>query len=272
MDKAKVLKRSKNLAKIKGIIVIAKFYTIQKLAKSDKTRNHHYKIAETTKDILGFSQNQYRISTRISKKIKEKIKHKKIWLFITVPSILIKTSHKKLENILMNGFDIENDKIIVVGAPGIKFVKSNNLDIYAEFEHFNESSENVIGLINNIIINSLFDSVMIVSNTPKMKTEAYQLFPIEHNEQIKKDLNKMRFYYSLPETIVNITNTYVSNIIEGIYNESKIFFYKEKLIKYEGSIKNIDKKILFLKLELNKLNRKIETEEMILVKQIAKRA
>lgn len=268
MDRAKLIKRVKNLEKIKGIVEIAKFDTLQKLAHAQKIKDHHYESATIAKKIILFSKEKFYISNKLLQK-KNNLIDRTLWIYITIPSKLIKVSYDKFNRMLNANFNKELDEIIAVGSPAIEWSKNNKFKIYKEFENLNDSGSLVANLINYVVFSKEFSSIKIVANTPFIKEEPFQLFPIENENFDKKEFAKVKFYHSLSSNIANISNTYVENTIEGIFQETYRLFYKEKLIKHEGSITNIDDRMFNLKKELNKIERKKDTEEMIQITQLA---
>lgn len=272
MDKAKVIKRVNNLKKIKGIVEIAKFDTLQKLSKAKEVKAHHYKMAELSAEVLNFAKSKYKISSLINRKADEKRTKGTLWVYVTMTSNLIKTSYEHFDHMIDAGFNPETDKLIVVGKPAIKFAAKRKYDILLQEDDIKHSVKNVSSVVNEALTNKLFKTILIVANTRSIKNEPYQLYPLKKiDDKKKKAFSKTKFYFSIVETIINISASYVENTLNGIYQETYINFYKEKLVRHEGSLKNIDERVDKLKSEINKIHRKEETEEMIQVTQMAKR-
>lgn len=272
MDKAKVIKRVNNLKKIKGIVEIAKFDTLQKLAKANEVKDHHYKMAEISSEVLNFARSKYHISTLINRKAHERQVKGTLWVYVTMTSELIKSSYEHFDQMISQGFNPDEDKIIVIGKPAIKFANKKKYDVLLQEENINLSIKTVSSVVNEALTNKLFSKILIVANTKKIRTEPFQLFPLKAlPKEKKKAYVKTKFYFSIIETIINISASYVENNLHGIYQEAYINFYQEKLVRHEGSLKNIDERIEKLNSEKNKIHRKEETEEMIQVSQLTKR-
>lgn len=272
MDKAKVIKRVNNLKKIKGIVEIAKFDTLQKLTKAKEIKDHHYKMAELSSEVINFARSKYRIASLINRKTHEKKVKGTLWVYVTMTSNLIKTSYEHFDHMIASGFNPEFDKLIVVGKPAIKFAKKRKYDVLLQEEDIEHSIKNVAAVLNESLTNKLFSKILVVANTRSIKNEPFKLYPLkEIDKEKKKAYTKTKFYFSIVETIINISASYVENTLSGIYQEAYINFYKEKLVRHEGSLKNIDERVAKLKSEINKIHRKEETEEMIQVTQMTKR-
>lgn len=272
MDKAKVIKRVTNLNKIKGIVEIAKFDTLQKLAHARKVRGHHEKMSILSKEIITFAKNKYHLSALINRKYHEKQVKGNLWVYVTMTSSLIKASYEHFDSMISKDFNPSEDQIIVIGAPAIKFADRKGYDVLFKKDEIDHSSSEVSTIVNDALTNRLFSNIYIVANTKSTKDKPFKLFPIETDKkQSKKKFKNTKFYFSIIDSIINISASYVENSLHGIYQESYINFYQEKLVRHEGSLKNIDERIDKLKSQINKIHRKEETEEMIQVSQMTKR-
>lgn len=275
MDRSKAIKRISNLEKVKGIIEIAKFDTLQKLAEADRVKKYHYEIAEVSKQVIAYSKSKFHLSNKLTKNWLNGNRDKnQLFIYITIPSDLLSISYERLENILDNEFDWDLDKLITVGEPALQYAKKRKLKPVYHYETLDTDLFKLVSLVTNMLNSNEINEVCVVANTKHIKTHSYVMFPIEPDPESKdkyKNMDKMKFYYSLSEVIEFISNSYFENILEGIYKEAYREFYKEKLVRHESSITATEEKIKELKMELHKVRRKKETEEMIQVSQIAKR-
>lgn len=267
MDKSKVKKRLVNLNKIMSIVQIAKFDTMQKLSKTSKNLQHHYEIAKISREVLTFVKGIYgKLWDNKPKKFK------KVWIFISVGSPLIKTSYEKHFKIFLENFDKQKDFIIPIGPPAQLFAKKNEYKIYKEYDDVEGKEEELAYILLKGMQKNEIHEVQIVAKIKKVNDKPYKIFPLTENEkETKLKLKKYSFSSSLKEITENIPIPYFKNILSGIIQENLFHFYTEKLIRHENSIKNIEEKIIELKSDLNKENRKKETEDMINVSQRAKR-
>lgn len=262
MNKEKILKRLKGLEKVRWIIEIAKIDTLQKLAQSTSIANHHYESADIFKEIMTFSINKLNLKNKYLAKTNEQ--KPKLFIYISIPSNLIKMSHDKLNNLLVQNINSETDDVIAIGNEALEFsqkkgyrILHSNLDL--------KHADQVISIINHAIAKNTYESIGVIALTPEIKNKPLNIFPIYQAEKSKKDWNNYTFYYSLANNFDNIANTYVVNILSAIYYESYRVFYKKKLLKHEDSLKNIDQKLEYWQKEIHKINRKIETEELVRV-------
>ena len=273
MDKAKVIKRINNLNKIRGIVEIAKFDTLQKLSNAKKTKSHHDKLSTVSKNIISFARSKYHLSALINRKQHERDVTAKLWVYVTMTSNLIKTSYEHFDSMISKEFNHAEDQILAIGSPAIKFAKNKKMNTLFESEDIDANSKEIAILLNDALTNKKYSKIYIVANTKSTRNEPFQLYPIKDmNKDAKKEFKNTKFYFSIIDSIINISASYVENTLSGIYQESYINFYQEKLIRHEGSIKNIDERVAKLKSEMNKIHRKEETEEMILVSQITRKA
>lgn len=272
MNKAKVKKNIVNLKKIKEIIQISKFDTLQKLNKETKVSDTYLEMALSAKALIDFAYSTYKIK---EKRVKNKI-NKTLWVYVTPDLELMSISNAKFEKIIKNNFDKENDIIISLGDKAEKFVKRENLN--PEFSsQTTKGHENALAVsIWTFIIKGIVSSVKFVINTPKIKEEAITIFPMHNLNLDTKKLNlrinkHYKFYPSINTSLISITQIYIFRIVHALIKESQYLHLKEKLIRHEASIKSVDAKMELKIRDMNKLNRKQETEELILVSQIAKR-
>lgn len=258
MNKDKILKKIKNLEKVKGIVEIAKVDTMKKLANVSSITSHHYESAKLAQEIMTFAT--YKLHLKYNQKNLQKLP--KLFIYISIPSNLIKMSHDQLNKILLKMFDPSKDKIVTIGKPAFEFAKQQNFQILKSYDELEKIYE-LISIINHAIAFQNYQEIQVIAMSQQFKNQALKIFPIIQQDKKQKIFDSSKFYYSLSENFENIANTYVVNTIKGIYNEAYKVFFKQKLLKHEEALKSIDEKAEFWKIAINKINRKIETEEMV---------
>lgn len=272
MQKAKIVKRVENLKKIRGIAEISKFDALRKLSQLNKVKDHHYEIAKQSVDILSFARRKYRLSSLIDHKIQNKGQKGKLWIYITITSGVLNSPYGQFEKLIKDRINPLEDKIVAVGHKAITFAEEKGYKILHKLDDERENLRDLVSLVNHIIMSDEYKEIVVVANTPKIKSEPYKIYPItETPKEELKYLKKTKFYFSIIDSVVNISNNYIENILKGIYEEAYMTYYKEKFVRHEGSIKNIDERISYLKSEITKTGRKNDTESMIQSSQVAKR-
>lgn len=272
MNKAKVKKNISNLKKIKEIIEISKFDTLQKLQNATKISDTYLEMALSAKDLIDFANEKYNIK---EKKIKSKT-GKSLWVYVTPDEELMSISNSKFERMIKEGFDAERDSIIALGDKAVKFAHKHMINIEYEAVTSSGLEDLVATSIASSIASGEVAKVNFVINSPKLIDSPITVYPMsELNVSHKYDGihvdKKYSFYPSITQSLESLSRIYIFRITNALIKETQYFHLKEKLIRHEGSIKNVDDKIEEKTREMNKINRKNETEELILVSQIAKR-
>ena len=272
MNKAKVKKNIANLKKIKEIIEISKFDTLQKLQKASKISDTYLEMAISAKGLIDFANSTYKIK---NKDFKAKT-NATLWVYVTPDTELMSVSNAKFERIIKNEIDIENDLIIALGDKATKFASENNLNISFADKTSHGHEDTIATSIGTSIIMGLISTVKFVINSPKVIDKSITIYPLSElnikvkDQEINVDKN-YKFFPSIAHSLKSLTQIYIYRMVYALIKESQYFHLKEKLIRHEGSIKSVDSKIEEKIRDMNKLNRKVETEELILVSQIAKR-
>ena len=273
MTKAKVQKKISNLKKIKEIIQISKFDTLQKLQKSIEISDTFLEMGMMAKELITFAEKQYKIKAH-----KIKGKQATLWILITPESELLSTSSAKFKNIIREEFNRDADMLVSLGQEAFDFseLEKDIRTIYKNDKVDSSVEGKVSSLISSLLITGKVSNVKFVLNSPKVGGHPINIFPInELNIDVKTDSIKVdshyKFFPSLTQALNSLTNIYISRMTYGLIEEAKSFHLKEKLIKHEGAIKNVEERVKKMSMDLRKIARKDETEELILVTQIAKR-
>lgn len=272
MTKAKIDKKLANLIKIKEIIRVSKFDTLQKLEKAMKISDTFIQMGLMAKNLIKFAEEHYKIKAH---QIKDN--HKTVWVLITSESEMLSTSTAKFQNMVEEGFDPNLDMLIALGDEAQGFAERTNFRTIFKSPEVNPVIENkVSSLISSLISAKRATHVKFVLNSPKVGNHPISVFPIEDLnidtkfEDIAID-KKYKFFPSITVALNSLTSIYISRITQGLIEEAKTFHLKEKLIKHEGALTNVDERIKKVRMQRQKLVRKHETEELILVTQVAKR-
>jgi hypothetical protein len=127
-----------------------------------------------------------------------------------------------------------------------------------------------------MVLSNEVDKITFLLDSSRSTKGRINIFPIEELDikysNSSKILNeKQVFYPSIISCIDTLLSIYVSKITHALIIETRFYYLKEKLIKNENSIKNIDKLIDLKQKEVNKANIKKNTEELIFMTQLAKR-
>ena len=273
MNKSKVIKGIKNLEKIREIIEISKFDTLNKLKQATAISNSFFEFAMISKELIDFANKKY----KLGKEFRPKKNAKTLWVYMTSPSELMSVNQSKYSKMLKEHFNPETDILIALGAKAIKDSSKYGFKTIFEDSKINKHTDNhVPALLSQLVFSGEVASIRFIINCPKVSDEPVDIYPIsslnlKYEVKTPNITRKYKFYPSIQEAIKNLANIYISKISTALIMESKHFQLKEKLIRHEASIKSVDKKIKLKTSDMNKLNRKMETEELILVSQIAKR-
>ncbi|MCK5807118.1 MAG: hypothetical protein KAG91_01840 [Mycoplasmataceae bacterium] len=273
MNKAKVIKSIRNLEKIREIIEISKFDTLNKLKQATEISNSFFEMGMIARDLVNFANKKY----RLGKEVKPKKNSKTLWVYMTSPSELMSVNQSKYSKMLKENFNPETDLLVAIGEKAIKDSSRYGFKTIFEDSKVNkEIDTSVPALLSELVFSGEVSSIRFIINSPKGSNEPINIYPMsslnfKYEADTPKIDKKYKFYPSIKEATKVLANIYISRISTALIMESKQFQLKEKLIRHEGSIKSVDEKIKSKTADMHKLNRKVETEELILVTQIAKR-
>jgi len=272
MNTIKIDKHIKNLKRLKGIIEISKFDTINKLKNVQKTKNNTMERAMICRNLLETGIKKFHLSHSIDpvKKVGD------IFIYITLPLSLMDTSNAKYEKIILKEFNRETDEIILIGEPAIEFGRKN----YFNPIYMNESLDNeafaISSIVSRINLGQKKYGVKIVASSSLIGKTSLTIYPLEEFEVEEKGPNvdySVLKYESNPLALIDrLAFTYLYNIIYGLIKDIHYFYLKEKLAKHEASLDSVDSKIELETRKLRKTKRNAETEEMILISQVAQRS
>ena len=272
MDKQKKINQINNLNRLKEIVEISKFDTLQKLERANKISKRFLDVALVSKKILSFIKNKY----KLSKNDRKNTKKRKIWVFITPEKELISANVFKFSKILSKEFDKENDYLICVGFAACEFAVKNSYETIYSSKKISNAGTGIGNLLTKMVLGDEISKITFLCDSLRSKKGKIDIFPLEklNINYYKKDeliINKQIFYPSINSCVNTLLNLYFSKIAKALIIEKSFYYLKEKLIKNENSIKNIDKLIEEKQREINKDIRKKTTEDLVFMSQIAKR-
>lgn len=261
-----------NLTKIREIIEISKFDTMQKLQRAIKTSDTFIEFAFYAKNLINFVSEKYKISGQA---FKDK-ENRTLWVYATSEKEIMSSIDIKFQKMIDEGFNKSKDYIIALGEEAVNHSEKMGLRSVYKNRTLDDVEDKVASIINSMYLLKHVSFVKFIVNSPKVIDSPITILPISKlNIQSKDSLldfnKKYSIYPSITESLKSLTQTYIYQMSSGLLKEAKYYHLKEKLVKNEESLKSIDDKVDRLKKDIIKINRKEETEEMILVSQIAKR-
>ena len=272
MNVAKVKKNIANLKKIKDVINISKFDTLHQLQTTSKITNTFFDMAMISKGLVEFAEKKYPIISALNSKNK---KNKTVWIFATVHSSMFASSYVDQEAQIRKGFNVEYDSLMVIGEHAIKFAQKSGFKTIYKSKTIDQSLEELPSIISSLHNQKIMTRLKFVSNSSQNLEKPITIIPmrdlnIKHNT-VTGIGGKYKFLPSLSVSLGHLSEIYVERLIEGLSRDVKYFHLKEKLLRAEEALKSVDKKIEEKTREMRKMLRKIETEELTMVSQVAKR-
>jgi len=271
MNTTKIEKRIKNLKRLKEIIEISKFNTINKLKSVQKTMNNTMERAVICKKLLENGIKKFHILDNVDPKKKVG----DIFIYISLPSALMDISNVKYETMILKEFNRETDEIILIGEPAITFGGKNNFKPIYMNDSLEDQAFAISSIISRINLGKKQYGVKIVATSSLIGNTPLIVYPLD---SFKSNVNgpdinysKLRYEPNPLMMMDRLAFTYLYNIIYGLIKDINYFYLKEKLTKHESSIDSINQKLEQQIRILRKTKRNDETEEMILITQVAKR-
>ncbi len=272
MNLLKKQRKINNLKKIYDIVEISKFSTINELNKAIQISETAFEMAFVAKSIFELAKNKYKIKNKFITNQKDL---PNVWVFATLPSTLLSTSYERYMKVIEKGFRKDKDIMIAIGSIAVEFAKEKKYQIILESDTMHNHSHVVSATISNLFINNQVNQVKFVLNSSKIEDKEITILPldklsIKRTKQQKLDV-RTKFYPSMVHSLETTMTIYINRISAALLKEGEYFYLKEKLLRHETSLKSIDDRVAEKTKEVNKIRRKIETEEMILITQNAKR-
>lgn len=267
------LKRDlEKLNKILEIMEVSKFNTIQKLKNAIKISDTLTEISLIARSIIMFSTNNYWIKNKISKTMKN---DSTVFVFITLPKSLLSTSYDRYEKMILQNYKNGIDKFIAIGEPAIEFAKKNNITPIFSATNPDDAINSVSSVLTGLHLKEEINRIAFVSTSPKVSTEPAIAMPLSEvnfsTEKFDDFIDKnYKFYPSIIEDLEKLSSLYISRISKAFLQEAKIYFLKDKLVHHEESINSINDLIAKKNKLMKKEKRKMETEDLIFMNQIAK--
>lgn len=274
MNLVQTKKSIEKLKKIRNIVGVSKFLTLQEISKATKISKNSLEMSSIARDIFMSAHEKYHLNVHYIKGVAHK---PKLYIYITFPKTLLSSSYDKIEKELLSRFEIGKDKIITIGEIAEDFAKKYNIQSEYHIKEFSEFAVHKISaLITHFYETSKVSEVSYVLHTSRNEDGILTILPlsklnIETRQAEEKVFSQNRFYPSIVEAMDNIKKVYVLQNTTAILHEAKYFHLKEKLLRHEESLSSIDKRIYERTRDLTKASRKIQTEELILIFQNVKR-
>lgn len=262
------------LKKVRNIVGVSKFLTLQEISKATKISKNALEVSALARDIFVSAHKKYHLNLNY---IKASSKGVKLYIYITFPKSLLSSSYERIEKELLKEFKHGQDKLITVGPIAESFAKKHHIETEYHLDSFDAHSiQKVSALVSHLFDTKKVSQVNYVLQTQRNDRGILTILPvsllnIESTPVEDKIVSKYKFYPSLVETMENIQKIYVLQNTTAIFHEAQYFYLKEKLLRHEESLTNIDEKIIERSREVIKLQRKIQTEELILISQNVKR-
>lgn len=272
MKKAGIQKNIKNLKKIRDILEISKFDTLHKLKEATKISDTYLKMALSARDLILFVEKEF--SLKVNKH--KSPKNSALWIYITPESELLSVSNAKSERIILRDYDPKKDKMVALGEKAVKFANSHNFELEFFDKHPANHEDSLANTIAAEIVTGNVNEVKFMFNSPKVDDHPIIIHPISEFS-VKMDYKKLKlskdysFYPSINGSIDSLTEIFIYRVVYAFIRETQFVYLKEKLLRHESSIKNVDERISIQMKLIRKILRKEETEEMIHVAQISKR-
>lgn len=271
-------KRILVLKKLYSLIKVSKLKSLSEIARFNKSFLKKFETALLSKDILNFFEKNYKFDNIFfSGIINKKNLNSTLWVYVTEEHEINSFSYDSLNKEVLKKINMKNDLFIAIGKDAIDFCKKNNINTTVTF--LDNNSEGLVqklsAILYSVYINENANEIKFILNTNKTPDKIVSILPIQkldiniNNYEYKntKDFEKYKLYPSISNINKNIIFIYLNSIISALITESKFYTIKQKYVKQNDLLKEIDKKINLLKREELNNKRKELTEEIILASQ-----
>lgn len=271
-------KRILVLKKLYSLIKVSKLKSLSEIARFNKSFLKKFETALLSKDILNFFEKNYKFDNIFfSGIINKKNLNSTLWVYVTEEHEINSFSYDSLNKEVLKKINMKNDLFIAIGKDAIDFCEKNNINTTVTF--LDNNSEGLVqklsAILYSVYINENANEIKFILNTNKTPDKIVSILPIQkldiniNNYEYKntKDFEKYKLYPSISNINKNIIFIYLNSIISALITESKFYTIKQKYVKQNDLLKEIDKKINLLKREELNNKRKELTEEIILASQ-----
>lgn len=262
------------LKKIRNIVGVSKFLTLQEISKVSKISKASLEMSSIARDIFMSAHEKYHLNLGF---IKGNPKKPKLFIYVTFTKTLLSSSYDRIEKELLKDFIVGKDKLITIGEIASQFAKKNNIKEEYHIEEYSDIAiHKISALVSHLYETNKISEVSYALQTSRNERGILTILPvsklnIETRLPEEKVVSQYNFYPSVVDVIENIKRIYILQNTTAILAEAKYFHLKEKLLRHEESISSIDKKIAERSRDLVKAQRKTQTEELILIFQNVKR-
>lgn len=210
---------------------------------------------------------------KISSK-KEK-RQKKMWIYISEEQNYATDIYSKYEKELLEKSKINEDFFVSVGSRAKNFFEEKkivSISSYPSTETENLAKK-IFFIVKNKILKKEVSEVNFFLNSNKIEEKYVTIFPVrkfkmnDRNFDDGKLINVEKFfiYPEIEKFITNNLENYLLNAIETLIIESSFFMAKNKLVKQNKTLKDLEEKIIKIKRNILKIKRDLKTEEIIMI-------
>ncbi|WP_027119696.1 MSC_0622 family F1-like ATPase gamma subunit [[Mycoplasma] testudinis] len=291
MNIKKIKLRLKNFISIKKIVALKRNISMIQINQLIKKTRFLLKNVLLSQHLIELLVNREHLISPIWKnendltkqKTKNNFAHKTLWIYLTnvqkyTKNFYIKTNEKLLSQ------NKSQDAYITLGKEAQEFVKQNNLTLLHAFDDFNNQlvSTKLARLIKTYIVSNQFQEVKFILNTNKIDDYVATIFPIKKFDfkmslnELQQDIDKMqlqdfKIYPGVNEFLESMATNYFENVVDTMVVEASFINFKNKLIEENRQLKQLDDLIKKNKIDLIKIMREKEIEEIVMITEGNKR-
>lgn len=276
-----ILEKRKKLNTIHEIIEISKFNIMSELQDTYKQLESNFVLSHLSMNVMNFIENKYWVKSKVNLM---KANKSNIFVFLTFESKnFLKTSYDKHKEIIEREFVPGKDKIVAIGKEAIEFAKDREYEVTFSTENYNENIGNELGsILNGLYLNHEVNKINFVCLSPQVKDKSVTIIPFkemnidyaqkeEYEEYGLFNLSSShKFFPSVLNVISSLSFSYIIQITNALFLESKIYHIKSQIAKHDESMKNIESEINKLQRDLRKEKVAKETRDILFNSQIIK--
>lgn len=271
MNLAQSRKNINKLNKIKEIIEISKFVTMQEIAKAVKISQNALELSSLAKHIFEKAHQNFKLHSFY---VKPSINASpaKLWVYVTFHKSLLDSGYDRQEKVLLENFNRSRDILVCVGDVAKSFAEHQNIKVslYVD-DNEKHATQKIASAIRHFYDEKLVSEVSFVLHTNRTTDSTITILPVAKltikAESKITHLNPKKYFPSLANTMENLTKIFINETTSAIYHEARYFQLKEKLVRLEDSIQAVEDRMVERRMEYVKASRKQRTEELIMISQ-----
>ncbi|MBN3534776.1 MSC_0622 family F1-like ATPase gamma subunit [Mycoplasma procyoni] len=271
MKQNNIKNRNKVFESLLATTNIAKIETISSILKINKSFENKLENSMKIKEILVFLENKHKLKSIFSESKNKQKNPKKLWVYITEKNEEKNSEYLAINQLLKDKIK-RDDLFISIGEYANDFAKQNNITPLISYDSSHtESTPEIENIITNLYFSFRVNEVVFVLNTNRIDDYQLTILPFtkmnfktvsEYNQQ---NLQKKLFLPDIQTFFINSIKMYLNAIIPAILIESQFFQLKQKLIKENKIIDDLEAKIKEIKRIEKEIKRQKLTEEMVLL-------